>query len=219
MAHQDRGKAPLPIRPEHRHFYPIDWRELSNEIRFVRAKGRCESCDRPHASGDGRWFDEDCGRWRDGRGRLVRNRLPNPSQFADASLLGTTIVQLACAHLDQDTANNHDRNLAALCQRCHLDHDRPWNIQKRRLTVLLHARSAICLPDPTFDKDLKRSLTLSQSAVSHRPFRLASIQQSAYCVSPTSATTRLVHSSPSIVSSNAWFTASRSGLPYGNAIP
>ena len=132
----------MPIRPEHRHFYPIDWRELSHEIRFVRGKGRCERCDRPHGKtvlhlGDGRWSDEDCGRWRDGRGRFVRKRLPDPPQFADASLLGTTTVQLACAHLDQDTANNDGRNLAALCQRCYLDHDRPWNIQKRRLAVLL----------------------------------------------------------------------------------
>ena len=27
----------MPIRREHRFFYPIDWRELSNVIRFGRA--------------------------------------------------------------------------------------------------------------------------------------------------------------------------------------
>jgi hypothetical protein len=31
----------MPIAPEHRWFYPIDWRELSQVIRFTRAKGRC----------------------------------------------------------------------------------------------------------------------------------------------------------------------------------
>ena len=38
----------MPIRRELRWLYPIDWRELSIAIRFKRAKGRCEGCDRPH---------------------------------------------------------------------------------------------------------------------------------------------------------------------------
>lgn len=38
----------MPIAREHRWLYPIDWRELSNLIRFRRAKGRCEHCRRPH---------------------------------------------------------------------------------------------------------------------------------------------------------------------------
>ena len=38
----------MPIRPEHRFLYPIDWRELSMAIRFGRAQGRCESCGRSH---------------------------------------------------------------------------------------------------------------------------------------------------------------------------
>ncbi len=33
----------MPIRPEHRHFYPIDWPQLSAAIRFGRAEGRCEA--------------------------------------------------------------------------------------------------------------------------------------------------------------------------------
>ena len=57
----------MPIRPEHRFFYPIDWRELSMAIRFGRAQGRCESCGRPHGQmvyhlGDGRWWDVEAGR-------------------------------------------------------------------------------------------------------------------------------------------------------------
>ncbi|MBP0618299.1 hypothetical protein [Jiella mangrovi] len=138
----------MPIRREDRNFYPIDWRELSLAIRFGRAKGRCERCGRPHGEtvhhlGDGRWFDADAERWRDGKGRLIRTRrLPDP-RVTDPRLAGSeagiarTVVHLACAHLDQNTANNAPDNLAALCQRCHLDHDRPWNLEKRRLTVLL----------------------------------------------------------------------------------
>jgi hypothetical protein len=43
----------------------------------------------------------------------------------------TTIV-LTVAHLDQDKGNNRFSNLAALCQRCHLNHDRSRNIEKRK---------------------------------------------------------------------------------------
>jgi hypothetical protein len=51
----------VPIRREHRWFYPIDWPQLSAVIRFRRAQGRSESCGRPHGRlvyhlGDGRWW-------------------------------------------------------------------------------------------------------------------------------------------------------------------
>ena len=67
----------MPIRPEHRYFYPIDWPQLSAVIRFGRARGCCEGCGRPHGRmvyhlGDGRWWDADAGRWRDGYPALQR---------------------------------------------------------------------------------------------------------------------------------------------------
>lgn len=43
----------MPIRKELRFLYPIDWRELSTQIRFVRVKGRCERCGRPHGQWSG----------------------------------------------------------------------------------------------------------------------------------------------------------------------
>jgi hypothetical protein len=56
----------MPIRPQHRWLYPIDWPQLSAVIRFKRAKGRREHCARPHGKlvchlGDGRWWDEEPG--------------------------------------------------------------------------------------------------------------------------------------------------------------
>ena len=33
----------MPIKPELRYFYPIDWPQISHWVRFVRAKGRCQS--------------------------------------------------------------------------------------------------------------------------------------------------------------------------------
>lgn len=127
----------MPIAREHRWLYPIDWRELSAFIRFVRAGGRCEHCRRPHGRsvlhlGDGRWWDEDALRWRDGRGRTLR-RLAPPGALAEVQpglagiapppMLRMTRVVLASAHLNHDPGDNRPRNLAALCQRCHMRHD------------------------------------------------------------------------------------------------
>lgn len=127
----------MPIAPEHRWFYPIDWRELSRLVRFTRAKGRCEHCGRPHGKdvvhlGDGTWWDAERGTWRDGRGCRVRG-VPAPEvlEAAQPGLTGleqqpslpVTRVVLASAHLDHDPSHNRLRNLAALCQRCHMLHD------------------------------------------------------------------------------------------------
>ncbi len=127
----------MPIASEQRWFYPIDWPELSNLIRFRRAKGRCEHCSRPHGRsvlhlGDGTWWDEDGVTWRDGRGRRAR-RLPAPAELSidqpglagigPPSRLFSTRVVLASAHLNHDPGDNRSRNLAALCQRCHMLHD------------------------------------------------------------------------------------------------
>ncbi|MFZ2996432.1 MAG: hypothetical protein WA070_09700 [Sphingobium sp.] len=135
----------MPIAREHRWLYPIDWRELSNLIRFRRAKGRCEHCRRPHGRdvrhlGDGIWWDEDAAIWRDGQGRGLR-RLPTPDELAWAqpgltgidppASLRVTRVVLASAHLNHDPGDNRPRNLAALCQRCHMVHDAEEHRRRR----------------------------------------------------------------------------------------
>ena len=122
----------MPIRPALRWFYPIDWPQLSRWVRFERARGLCEHCRRPHGwvvqcLADGRWALD--GRWHDAKGR--RAALP-------ASLHGlrSTRVILAAAHLDHDPTHNHRGNLASLCQRCHMLHDRPHHLAQRRLRHL-----------------------------------------------------------------------------------
>lgn len=130
-------QPPMPIAREHRWLYPIDWRELSNHVRFTRAKGRCEHCRRPHGRdvfhlGDGKWWDEDATCWRDGQGRRVRRLLapmalqrvqPGLAGIGPPSAFRVTRVVLASAHLNHDPCDNRPRNLAALCQRCHMRHD------------------------------------------------------------------------------------------------
>lgn len=113
----------MPIRPENRWLYPIDWPQISDHIRFGRAGGRCEQCGRPHKRrvahlGDGRWWDVEARAWRSGRGRKVK-----VAAGFSLDLVRTTYVVLACAHLDHDPGNCRPANLAALCQRCHILHD------------------------------------------------------------------------------------------------
>jgi hypothetical protein len=132
----------MPIHLRYRWLYPIDWPQLSALIRFERAKGRCEFCGRPHGReirhlGDGRWWDEENRTWRNGRGRAL-SRLALPAD--DVSVKITKVV-LAAAHLDHDPTNNRPRNLKALCQRCHMLHDREEH--RRRRWITLRMRKAL----------------------------------------------------------------------------
>ena len=94
----------MPIRAELKPLYPADWAEISRRIRFDRADGRCERC--------GRWHGQVVPGWRPDR---------------------VTRIVLTTAHLDHDPTNNAEANLAALCQRCHLAHDKPHHVRQRRL--------------------------------------------------------------------------------------
>ena len=125
----------MPIRRHRRFFYPIDWRELSQHIRFNRAKGRCEGCGRPHGQivahlGDGRWWDEEVSAWRCGKGRVLADLAPLTCE----TVVQRTKVALATAHLDHDPGNNRPGNLKAFCQRCHMLHDKPEHLRQRDLT-------------------------------------------------------------------------------------
>jgi hypothetical protein len=101
----------MPIRASLRWFYPIDWPQLSRQIRFGRARGRCETCSRRHGTKvlclpDGRWFDRDENCWCDGHG----NRCIPPWGAALDQLRVTRVI-LATAHLDHDPSNSAPSNL------------------------------------------------------------------------------------------------------------
>lgn len=134
----------MPIRPQHRWLYPIDWPQLSAMIRFGRARSSCEQCGRLHGAevlhlGDGRWWDTNRSLRRDGRGRALP-RLANKITPTHPGVR-TTRVFLAAAHLDHDPTNNRPRNLRAFCQRCHMLNDAEEHRRRRGLT--LRARKAI----------------------------------------------------------------------------
>ena len=117
----------MPIRKED---YPPDWKEISLAAR-ARAGQQCEWCAAPN----GEWIkrDENAG------ARILRsvNNIIRWYPRFDFSVLedetltprerraaGYTKIILTVAHLDRNRRNNDPSNLAALCQRCHLNHDR-----------------------------------------------------------------------------------------------
>lgn len=100
----------MPIRPENRLRYPINWAAISHRIRFARARGRCEcrgECGRVHAG-------------------MNLDPYTKPARceaiHGQPAETGSTVV-LTVAHLDHTPENVHDDNLKAMCQRCHLAYD------------------------------------------------------------------------------------------------
>lgn len=71
--------------------------------------------------------------------------LLQPEQLAlldldEPALPPLTRVVLASAHLNHDPGDNRPVNLAALCQRCHLAHDREEH-QRQRWSTLFRRRA------------------------------------------------------------------------------
>lgn len=127
----------MPMLSRTRWCRPTDWPQISHHVRFVRAKGRCEHCGRPHGHEvrclpDGRWFDVEAHGWRDGHGRPA----PWPDVVEYAGHRSTRVI-LATRHKDHDPSNNQPANLVALCQRCHMLHDREEHRRRFRITILL----------------------------------------------------------------------------------
>lgn len=112
----------MPIRKENRGRYPRDWREISHRIRFVRANRRCEcrgECGTDHHA-------------EHPAGELPESRCPAVHGLAHP-VTGSRVV-LTVAHLDHTPEHCHAANLRAMCQRCHLNHDRHLHAANARQT-------------------------------------------------------------------------------------
>lgn len=111
----------MPIN--YKEYHP-DWKAISLRIRKERAGDRCEWCGRANGS---MWMRSP-----------VRGKEWEPAaegHEADAlAAIGYkfTRIVLTVAHLDHDRRNNDESNLAALCQRCHLHHDRHQHADNRK---------------------------------------------------------------------------------------
>lgn len=70
--------------------------------------------------------------------RLIRfRRAENRCEWCKAEnyfphpITGSKVI-LTVAHVDHNKNNNRFANLAALCQRCHLNHDREQHVRNRK---------------------------------------------------------------------------------------
>lgn len=89
--------------------YPANWKTDIRPRILERAGHRCEWCGVENYAMGAR---DQTGRWRDAAD------IP-PGEGSKRIKIVLTI-----AHIDHDKTNNDDENLRALCQRCHLNHDR-----------------------------------------------------------------------------------------------
>ncbi|GAB3803363.1 hypothetical protein GCM10028819_33150 [Spirosoma humi] len=128
--------------PIDRKKYHKKWNLISYLIRFRRAKNRCEVCGLQNYR---------VGYWENGKFWPPENDDPPESGFAShkeakewAEAYNEKIgwdypfetkkvwmIILTVAHLDHDEQNNRFGNLKAMCQVCHLTHDRKDNAKRR----------------------------------------------------------------------------------------
>lgn len=74
----------------------------------------------------------------------ILKRAENRCEFCgvqDRTVRNHALIVLSVAHLDQQPENNDPNNLAALCQKCHINHDRPFQKLHRKITFFIRARS------------------------------------------------------------------------------
>lgn len=91
--------------------YPPDWADIRQRI-LKRANNCCEFCGIPNHA-------------------IIDRRTRQPCLIDEDMAIQ---IVLTVAHLDHDHRNMDvkDERLAALCQRCHLNYDRPRHIAKRK---------------------------------------------------------------------------------------
>lgn len=140
--------------------YNPGFRALSLRIRTERAKGRCERCGVPNRA-EGYWVDvrddndsyppglavrretykdRSTKIWRFYTWRQIESTLEKQGYDLLDGVAGYSVgklkkmsqVVLTVAHLNHDCRDDREENLKALCQWCHLSHDRKDNARRRK---------------------------------------------------------------------------------------
>lgn len=129
----------MPIRPELRHFYGREWRERTRPRILARAGNCCEQCGKPNrrrvwvislSPGSQFWT-------------LTKSR--QAWHYCDGEKAGSGTYQvsyypmeprrirvvLTIAHLNHQAGDDREENLKALCQWCHLNHDKEHHHETR----------------------------------------------------------------------------------------
>jgi hypothetical protein len=105
--------------------YHPKWSLISRLVRYRRAKNICEWCGVQNGEvvkrlNGGAFRKLSSVEW-----DMVNCRIKYSNSNMSESLKhhGFSKIVLTVAHVDHDKTNNDFKNLAALCQRCHLKHD------------------------------------------------------------------------------------------------
>jgi hypothetical protein len=133
----------VPIKPEFRKFYGLQWRTITRPRILARAGDKCEQCGKPnHAyietrfaprTSDGLMFWSklttrgENTNWYDKNGKPV-----TAPQFFESAAVIRVIICLA--HLNHTPGDDGDENLKALCQWCHLRHDKTKHAAAAKVT-------------------------------------------------------------------------------------
>jgi 5-methylcytosine-specific restriction endonuclease McrA len=110
----------MPILPELRKFYSGPaWQATRLRI-LARAGNCCEQCGKPNGQKVWVYRSEACGQnW-----TALINVGPETVAMLRSGRLRVIRVVLAIAHLNHIAGEDRDENLGALCQWCHLNHDK-----------------------------------------------------------------------------------------------
>lgn len=131
----------MPIKPENKDKYPKNWKQISEDIRFNRADGKCEVCGVPnyavgHRNEDGNFVPIGGNIFADLAGQGLLYPSLNPLTFMEAKEIADAetfncvygfkyvVIVLTVAHLDHQPENCDYTNLKAMCQKCHNNYDK-----------------------------------------------------------------------------------------------
>jgi hypothetical protein len=117
----------MPIKPENRHRYPKDWKRISSRIRNERAGNKCEQCGAPNGQLIARGTGVDAGTYMVETGEVYSDSdgtYLRTMKGSDYVVDRFVRIVLTVSHTNHDPSDCRDDNLRALCQRCHLAHDR-----------------------------------------------------------------------------------------------
>lgn len=127
--------TPMPLKRFSQRHYPVNWDEISISRRTFIAKSKCEWCGVLNHSIIKR---SKFGLWRYASPNEINYlhgyaKAKSISLFKAISNWKFTRVVLTVAHLNHIPEDCNNSNLAALCQKCHLNYDNPThnNLKKK----------------------------------------------------------------------------------------
>jgi len=130
----------MPIKPEFRHFYGKEWREITRPRILARACNACERCNVPN----GARVLRACGWWTPRISCwfgiptvfahwMSPDRIDRGEHGFPSMICREVRIVLTIAHLNHTPGDDRDENLQALCQWCHLTNDFSHHKQSRAI--------------------------------------------------------------------------------------